>query len=186
MILGIISEHIEPAGVHSGDAFIVTPPQKLYAETLREINESSQKIVRALKITGPFNIQFLAKENEVKVIECNLRSSRSFPFVSKIHRINLADLATRVILGEKVQKIENGSKRFVGVKAPQFSFSRLKGADPLPSVEMASTGEVGCLGENLEEAFLKIGNFGWHSASAKKYFNQYRRRKTKIRAFGNG
>ncbi len=155
MILGIVSEHVEPAGIHSGDAFIVTPPQKLYAETLRKINEISQKIAKALRITGPFNIQFLAKENEVKVIECNLRSSRSFPFVSKIHKINLAELSTRAILGEKLKKIENESMKFVGMKAPQFSFSRLKGADPLPSVEMASTGEVGCLGEDLEEAFLK-------------------------------
>lgn len=156
IVFGIISEHIEPAGVHSGDAFIVTPPQKLYAETLRRINEVSEKIAKALKITGPFNIQFLAKENKIRVIECNLRSSRSFPFVSKIHKINLAQLATKVILGEKVEKMEKREPRsFVGVKAPQFSFSRLKGADPLASVEMASTGEVGCLGEDIEESFLK-------------------------------
>lgn len=157
IIFSIISEHIEPAGVHSGDAFIVCPPQKIYSRTLQRINEISQKIAKALKITGPFNIQFLAKENEVRVIECNLRSSRSFPFASKIYKVNLANLATRAILGERLEKIEVGEffKKHLGVKAPQFSFSRLRGADPLPSVEMTSTGEAGCLGEDLEEGFLK-------------------------------
>jgi carbamoyl-phosphate synthase large subunit len=155
ILKGIISEHIELAGVHSGDAYIITPPQKLNGITLRKINEISKKIVMALKITGPFNIQFLLKENNVSVIECNLRASRSFPFVSKVHKVNLAELATKAILNGNLEKIKNGVPKYCGVKVPQFSFSRLKGADPLISVEMASTGEVGCLGENLNEAFLK-------------------------------
>jgi carbamoyl-phosphate synthase large subunit len=155
ILQGIISEHIELAGVHSGDAYIVTPPQKLNKPTLNQINEISKKIVKALNMTGPFNIQFLVKKNKVKVIECNLRTSRSFPFVSKVHKINLAELATKAILNARITEIKNKIPKYVGVKAPQFSFSRLRGADPITSVEMASTGEVGCLGEDLEEAFLK-------------------------------
>lgn len=156
IVVGITSEHIELAGVHSGDAFIITPPQKVYSPTSQKIREISEKIALALKITGPFNIQFLAKENGVSVIECNLRSSRSFPFVSKVRGVNLAELATKVILGRDCPEIKDiGRGKCVGVKAPQFSFSMLKGADPLVSVEMASTGEVGCFGEDVEEGFLK-------------------------------
>lgn len=156
IISAIISEHIEPAGTHSGDSFIVTPSQRVYGQTLREIETIGRKIAKALEITGPFNIQFLAKDQVVRVIECNLRSSRSFPFVSKVHHINLASQAAKAILGEKLSPTEKTEHRmYVGVKAPQFSFSRLRGADPLPSVDMASTGEVGCLGVDLEEAFLK-------------------------------
>ena len=156
IISAIVSEHIEPAGTHSGDSFIVTPSQRVYGQTLREIETIGEKIAQALEITGPFNIQFLAKDQVVQVIECNLRSSRSFPFVSKVHRINLAAQATKAMLGEKLAPVEKTEHRmYVGVKAPQFSYARLKGADPLPSVDMASTGEVGCLGVDLEEAFLK-------------------------------
>lgn len=152
----IVSEHIEPAGTHSGDSFIVTPSQRVYGKTLREVEAIGRKIAKALEITGPFNIQFLAKEQVVSVIECNVRASRSFPFVSKVHRINLAGLATRAMLGAKFAPFNKTEDRlYVGVKAPQFSYARLKGADPLPSVDMASTGEVGCLGVDLEEAFLK-------------------------------
>ncbi len=156
IISAIVSEHIELAGTHSGDSFIVTPSQRVYGQTLREIEAIAKKIAKALEITGPFNIQFLAKDQIVSVIECNVRSSRSFPFVSKVHHINLAAQATKAILGEKLSPAEKTEQRlYVGVKAPQFSYSRLKGADPLPSVDMASTGEVGCLGVDLEEAFLK-------------------------------
>ncbi len=157
ILASVISEHIEPAGTHSGDSFIVTPSQRVYVKTLREVQDIGRKIAQALKITGPFNIQFLAKDQDVLVIECNLRASRSFPFVSKVHGVNLASLAAEVLLGKKVSVNTGYSERArqVGVKAPQFSYSRLKGADPLPSVDMASTGEVGCLGKDLEEAFLK-------------------------------
>jgi len=155
IITSIVSEHIEPAGTHSGDSFIVTPPQRSYAATMRRVQEISEKITKALEITGPLNVQFLAKDNEVWVIECNLRCSRSFPFVSKVHQINLAELATKAILNVPLTPHTNGAKRYVGVKAPQFSFSRLRGADPLASVDMSSTGEVGCLGNDIEEAFLK-------------------------------
>jgi len=152
----IISEHIENAGVHSGDATIVVPPQKLYIETINKIKKITKKIVKELKISGPFNIQFLAKENEIMVIECNLRASRSFPFVSKITGINLGKLATLAILGKKVKKYPTPlDLDWVGVKAPQFSFFRIKGADPVLKVEMSSTGEVGCFGENINEAYLK-------------------------------
>jgi carbamoyl-phosphate synthase large subunit len=152
----IISEHIENAGVHSGDATIVIPPQKLYIETINKIKKITKKIVKELKISGPFNIQFLAKENEIMVIECNLRASRSFPFVSKITGINLGKLATLAILGKKVKKYPTPlDLDWVGVKAPQFSFFRIKGADPVLKVEMSSTGEVGCFGENINEAYLK-------------------------------
>lgn len=152
-----ISEHIEYAGVHSGDATIVFPPQKLYLETTRRIKIISRKIARQLNISGPFNIQFLAKDNDIKVIECNLRASRSFPFVSKVLKTNLIEMATQVMLGADVQKPEKSlfELDYVGVKAPQFSFSRLQKADPILGVEMASTGEVGCIGEDYYEAVLK-------------------------------
>ncbi len=152
-----ISEHVENAGVHSGDATLVIPPQRTYLETVRQIRVISQKIAEALRINGPFNIQFIAKQNSVKVIECNLRASRSFPFVSKILNDNFIDLATRVIMGHQVEPRQHSlfELNYVGVKAPQFSFTRLEGADPTLGVEMASTGEVGCLGHNFEEAFLK-------------------------------
>ncbi len=152
-----ISEHIEFAGVHSGDATIQFPPQKLYVETMRRIKKVSSQIARALNISGPFNIQYLAKDNDIKVIECNLRASRSFPFVSKVLKINFIDLATRVMLGLPVEKPHKNAfdLDYVGIKASQFSFSRLQGADPVLGVDMASTGEVGCIGENTSEALLK-------------------------------
>ena len=152
-----ISEHIEFAGVHSGDATIQFPPQKLYVETVRRIKKISSKIAKALNISGPFNIQYLAKNNDIKVIECNLRASRSFPFVSKVLKINFIDLATRVMLGIDVER-PGGSAfdlDYVGIKASQFSFSRLQGADPVLGVDMSSTGEVGCLGDDTSEAILK-------------------------------
>ena len=152
-----ISEHIEYAGVHSGDATIQFPPQKLYVETIRRIKKISGKIAAALNISGPFNIQFLAKNNDIKVIECNLRASRSFPFVSKVSKQNFIDVATRVMLGEDVQKPGKSAfdLDYVGIKASQFSFSRLQGADPVLGVDMASTGEVGCIGDDTSEAILK-------------------------------
>ncbi len=157
LICYAISEHIENAGVHSGDATIVLPPQRTYLETLRKIKIVTRKIAQSLQISGPFNIQFIAQDNKIKVIECNLRSSRSFPFVSKVVKLNFIDLATRIIMGEEVP--ENNYSffdlDFVGVKAPQFSFSRLKGSDPVLGVEMVSTGEVACLGDDFNEAFLK-------------------------------
>ena len=152
-----ISEHIEFAGVHSGDATIVFPPQKLYVETMRRIKRVSSRIAKALNITGPFNIQFLAKNNDIKVIECNLRASRSFPFVSKVLNINFIDLATQAMLGIDVQKPHKSAfdLDYVGVKASQFSFQRLQGADPVLGVDMTSTGEVGCIGDDTDEAVLK-------------------------------
>ena len=152
-----ISEHIEFAGVHSGDATIQFPPQKLYVETIRRIKKISGQIAKALNISGPFNIQYLAKNNDIKVIECNLRASRSFPFVSKVLKINFIDLATKVMLGIPVEKPNKNAfdLDYVGIKASQFSFSRLQGADPVLGVDMSSTGEVGCLGENTSEALLK-------------------------------
>jgi carbamoyl-phosphate synthase large subunit len=152
-----ISEHVENAGVHSGDATVVLPAQKIYVETARLVKKTSKKIAKELKITGPFNIQFLAKDNEIKVIECNLRASRSFPFVSKVFKQNFIDIATKSIMNEKFDHPEKSSfdLDYVGVKAPQFSFSRLKGADPTSFVEMASTGEVGCIGNNFHDALLK-------------------------------
>lgn len=157
LIAHAISEHLENAGVHSGDATLVLPPQRTYLETLRQVRRIGRKIAGALRITGPFNIQFIARDNYVKVIECNLRASRSFPFVSKVCGVNFIDLATRAILGESVPKVEASfiDLEHVGVKAPQFSFTRLQGADPITGVEMSSTGEVGCLGGDFEEAFLK-------------------------------
>jgi len=157
LVVWAISEHVENAGVHSGDATLVLPPQRLYIETMRRIKKMAKKIAKALKIHGPFNIQFIAKDNDVKVIECNLRASRSFPFVSKILRANFIDIATRVMTGQYVSQV-NGSfldLDYVGVKAPQFSFTRLEGADPILGVEMTSTGEVACLGDDFDEAFLK-------------------------------
>ena len=152
-----ISEHIEFAGVHSGDATIQFPPQKLYIETVRRIKKIAKKIASALEISGPFNIQFLAKENAIKVIECNLRASRSFPFVSKVLKINLIELATKVMLGLKPAPPRKSAfdLDYVGIKASQFSFSRLQQADPVLGVDMASTGEVGCLGDDFNEALLK-------------------------------
>jgi carbamoyl-phosphate synthase large subunit len=152
-----ISEHIEFAGVHSGDATIQFPPQKLYVETMRRIKKVSSQIAKALHITGPFNIQYLAKNNSIKVIECNLRASRSFPFVSKVLKINLIDLATQAMLGMKVEHPAKSAfdLDYVGIKASQFSFSRLQGADPVLGVDMSSTGEVGCIGDDTSEALLK-------------------------------
>ncbi len=157
MIVYAISEHIENAGVHSGDATMVLPPQRTYLETIRQIKRIARDIAAALKIHGPFNLQFVAKDNEVRVIECNLRASRSLPFVSKVYRVNFVDMATQVIMGEPVQKIDKSFMEldYVGIKAPQFSFMRLVGADPTVGVEMASTGEVACLGDDFDEAFLK-------------------------------
>ena len=152
-----ISEHIEFAGVHSGDATIQFPPQKLYVETMRRIKKISGQIAKALHISGPFNIQFLAKNNDIKVIECNLRASRSFPFVSKVSKQNFIDTATKVMLGLPVDKPNKSAFDLdcVGIKASQFSFSRLQGADPVLGVDMASTGEVGCIGDDTSEAVLK-------------------------------
>ncbi len=152
-----ISEHVENAGVHSGDATLVLPPQRTYLETMRRIKIITKKIARSLKITGPFNIQYIAKDNEVKVIECNLRASRSFPFVSKVLNINFIQMAVEIIMDKPVSKIDRSAfdLDYVGVKAPQFSFTRLKGSDPVQGVEMTSTGEVACLGDDFNEAFLK-------------------------------
>jgi carbamoyl-phosphate synthase large subunit len=152
-----ISEHVENAGVHSGDATLVLPPQRTYLETMRKIKITSRKIAKSLEISGPFNIQFIAKKNKIKVIECNLRSSRSFPFVSKVLGLNFIDIATKVITNNKIPKIESSSfdLDYVGVKAPEFSFTRLKGSDPVQTVEMTSTGEVACIGDDFNEAFLK-------------------------------
>ena len=152
-----ISEHIEFAGVHSGDATIQFPPQKLYCETIRRIKRVSKKIAKELEISGPFNIQYLARENDIKVIECNLRASRSFPFVSKVLKINLIELATKVMLGVPVEKPNKNlfDLDYVGIKASQFSFSRLQKADPVLGVDMASTGEVGCLGDETSTALFK-------------------------------
>ena len=152
-----ITEHIENAGIHSGDATVVLPAQRLYVETLRKVKKIASLIAQNLNITGPFNIQFLAQHNRVRVIECNLRASRSFPFCSKVSRVNMIEMATRAMLDEPVQKAPSSAfdLEWVGVKAAQFSFSRLHGTDPVAGVEMASTGEVGCIGTDLDDAFLK-------------------------------
>ena len=157
IVMYAISEHIEFAGVHSGDATIQFPSQKLYVETVRRIKRISRQIAKELNISGPFNIQYLAKGNEIKVIECNLRASRSFPFVSKVLKINLIELATRIMLGLPVEKPSKNEfdLDYVGIKASQFSFNRLQKADPVLGVDMASTGEVGCIGDDLSEAVLK-------------------------------
>ncbi len=152
-----ISEHVENAGVHSGDATMVLPPQKLYLETIRRIKRIARQVAEALQISGPFNMQFLARENRVRVIECNLRASRSFPFVSKVYSVDFSELATRAILGAPIEPPGRSlfDLDYVGVKAPQFSFTRLAGADPMLGVEMASTGEVACLGTDVGDAYLK-------------------------------
>jgi carbamoyl-phosphate synthase large subunit len=156
ILIYAISEHVENAGVHSGDATIVLPPQRLYLETIKQVKKIGKQIAKSLNITGPFNIQFLAKNNQIKVIECNLRASRSFPFVSKVTGYNFMEIATKAILNQvPKKKFITLELDHVGVKAAQFSFSRLKGADPVLGVEMASTGEVGCFGDDLYEAFLK-------------------------------
>ena len=152
-----ISEHVEFAGVHSGDATIVFPPQKLYIETIRRIKRIAKEVAKGLEISGPFNMQLLAKDNDIKVIECNLRASRSFPFVSKVMKFNLIELATKVMLGVPYVKPDKSIFELdhVGVKAPQFSFHRLLNADPVLGVDMSSTGEVGCIGDNYYAAMLK-------------------------------
>lgn len=156
IVIEAINEHIENAGVHSGDATLVLPPQNLYLETIRRTKKITRKIVRALNITGPFNIQFIAKNNHLQVIECNLRASRSFPFVSKVTNYNLIEISTRIMLGMYTKMLyQTLELDYVGVKAPQFSYQRLKGSDPVAHVEMASTGEVACLGENLPDAFWR-------------------------------
>lgn len=156
IIIEAITEHIENAGIHSGDATLVIPPQRLYLETIRRTKKITSEIVAALAITGPFNIQFIAKNNFIQVIECNLRASRSFPFVSKVTGYNFIAIATRAMLGKHTpMTYETLELDYVGVKAPQFSYHRLKGANPVANVEMASTGEVACLGENLYEAYLR-------------------------------
>ncbi len=152
-----LSEHIEFAGVHSGDATMVMPPQKLYFETIRRVKRISKAIARELNISGPFNMQLLARDNQVKVIECNLRASRSFPFASKVLHYNLIELATKVMLGKNPEKPSGSMFEIdhIGIKAPQFSFSRLAKADPVLGVEMSSTGEAGCIGDSYYEAVLK-------------------------------
>jgi carbamoyl-phosphate synthase large subunit len=157
IIVYAISEHVEFAGVHSGDATMMFPPQKVYVETVRRIKRISRQIAEELHISGPFNIQFLAKDNDIKVIECNLRASRSFPFVSKVLKTNFIDYAVRIMLGEKVEKPRKSlfDVDHIGVKASQFSFARLSKADPVLGVDMASTGEVGCIGDDPYEAVLK-------------------------------
>jgi len=152
----VITEHVENAGVHSGDATIVMPAHKLYVATLRQIKNIARQLVTKLNITGPFNIQFLAKNSKIKVIECNLRAARTMPFISKVSKVNLIELAAKAISGKKVEPVNfNFVLDYVAVKAPQFSFARLAGADPILNVEMASTGEVACFGDTLEEAYLK-------------------------------
>jgi carbamoyl-phosphate synthase/aspartate carbamoyltransferase len=157
MVGHFISEHVENAGVHSGDATLILPPQDLDPETVRRIEDATRKIGNALNVTGPFNIQFIAKDNEIKVIECNVRASRSFPFVSKVMGVDLIEMATKAIMGVPFAEYPptNIPNDYVGVKVPQFSFSRLIGADPILGVEMASTGEVACFGRNKYEAYLK-------------------------------
>jgi carbamoyl-phosphate synthase large subunit len=167
-----VSEHVENAGVHSGDATMVLPPQKTYIETIKRIQVVAKNISRALDITGPFNIQFLAKDNRVMVIECNLRASRSFPFVSKVLKSNFIEIATKNIMGREAKSERSiWDIDYIGVKAPQFSFSRLRGADPTLSVEMSSTGEVACLGDDLNEAFLKsMLSTGYHIPNSSVLF----------------
>ncbi len=156
LVIYALSEHVENAGVHSGDATVMVPPQRVYLDTMRQVKTIAERLAGALAITGPFNIQFLAQDGRVQVIELNLRASRSFPFVSKVTGYDFADLAVRAMLGEDVAgTYQTVDLDYVGVKAPQFSFSRLKGADPILRVEMASTGEVGTFGRDLHEAYLK-------------------------------
>jgi carbamoylphosphate synthase large subunit len=154
LVIYAISEHIENAGVHSGDATVVFPAQTLYLETVRRAKQIARQIAQSLNITGPFNIQFIARDNELKVIECNVRASRSFPFVSKVSGYNFIDIATQAMLGQSdTNYYQTLEFDYVGVKSPQFSYNRLKGADPVAGVEMASTGEVACFGDNLLDAF---------------------------------
>ena len=157
VVLYAISEHVEYAGVHSGDATIVLPPQKLYFETVRRIKKIARQIAKELNISGPFNMQFLAKNNAVKVIECNLRASRSFPFVSKVMKHNFIETATLIMLKLPYKRPTKNQfdLDYIGVKASQFSFSRLSKADPILGVDMASTGEVGCIGDDYHDAVLK-------------------------------
>merc|ERR1712190_602212 len=152
-----IAEHVENAGVHSGDASHVLPAQKLFVETHRRVKQIGMKLCRALRISGPFNIQFICKDNEVKVIECNLRASRSMPFISKTYNLNLIELATRVMIGAPVQPVtvQPIDMECICTKVPMFSFGRLKNSDPRLGVEMQSTGEVACFGVNQHDAFLK-------------------------------
>ena len=177
-----ISEHVEDAGVHSGDATIVLPPQRTYLETIRRVKRIGKRIAKSLNITGPFNIQFLAKDNNIKVIECNLRASRSFPFVSKVTHYNFIDIATNAMLGKADKSIhyQTVDLDYVGVKFPQFSFPRLKGADPVLGVEMASTGEVACFGDDMEEAFLKAYLAVGHKIPKKNILLSIGRLKDKI------
>jgi carbamoyl-phosphate synthase large subunit len=165
VVLYAISEHVENAGVHSGDATLVFPPQRLYLETMRRVRMIADKIAEGLHINGPFNIQFIARKNEVKVIECNLRASRSFPFVSKILNYNFIKAAVKVAMDKPFPQPPKTlfELNYVGVKAPQFSFTRLEGADPILGVEMASTGEVACFGDDFNEAYLKaLTSVGYH------------------------
>ncbi len=169
LIVWAISEHIENAGVHSGDATIVLPPQRLYLETIRRSKKITRSIVKALEITGPFNIQFIAKDNAIQVIECNVRASRSFPFVSKVTGHNFIEIIAEIFLGKlKPRVFETLELDYVGVKTPQFSYKRLKGADPVANVEMASTGEVAHIGENYLEAFFASWASTEQSISGKK------------------
>ncbi len=164
-----ISEHIEFAGVHSGDATLVFPAQKIYMATARRIKRISAQIAKELNISGPFNIQYLAKDNDVKVIECNLRASRSFPFVSKVLKKNFIDTATRIMLGEQIEPVDTSTFDidYIGIKASQFSFARLHKADPVLGVDMSSTGEVGCLGKDFDEALLNAMVSVGHSVPKK-------------------
>merc|ERR1712203_177185 len=175
MINYAIHEHVENAGVHSGDATLLLPAQKLYVETHRRVKQIGQKICRALKISGPFNIQFMCHENEVMVIECNLRASRSLPFVSKTFNTNFIELATKIMLGIAVRKvvIEPIDMNYVACKVPMFSFGRLKNSDPRLGVEMQSTGEVACFGRHPYDAFLKAFISAGFKLPAKKYFTLY-------------
>ena len=173
-----ISEHVENAGVHSGDATLVLPPQRTYLETIRRTRHIGAKIAESLNITGPFNIQFLAQDNFLRVIECNLRASRSFPFVSKIFNLNFIELATEAIMNRPTQKVEISlfELNYVGVKAPHFSFKRLDGADPVLGVEMASTGEVACIGSDFEDALLKALLVGGLSLADQESAAEHRHR----------
>ncbi|MDD3730577.1 MAG: ATP-grasp domain-containing protein, partial [Endomicrobiaceae bacterium] len=156
VMVSFVSEHVENAGVHSGDATLVFPAEKIYIKTVNTVKDIVRKIAKGLNLNGPFNIQFIAKDNEVKVIECNSRASRSFPFISKISGINLAEVSCKVMNKEKVKKIfmDESEIPYTGIKASMFSYQRLDGADPVTGVEMGSTGEVGCLGNNIDQAML--------------------------------
>jgi len=172
IIVQAMTEHVEQAGVHSGDATIVLPPQNVYLATIKRAKEIAAAIVSALQVSGPFNIQFIARENKLQVIECNVRASRSFPFVSKVANVNLIAIATHILVGGDTSDgpFETLELPYVGVKAPQFSYRRLKGADPVGTVEMASTGEVACIGENLEEAFIRAWRAAENTIKRKEIF----------------